>query len=139
MPRINSIGFDELLDQLHAQARNTPKIMERMLEAAGNVYIDKTVEQIIAMNIVDRGTTRDGIKKRMVGKRRDGYRMEVWPSGTRVDKEHPKGERVETVAFIANYGTKAINPRPWAETSAALAAEPAVEAMQRVLEEASKV
>lgn len=138
MARINSMGFDELLDELHEQVRHTPAIMKRMLEAAGDVYIDKTVEQIVAMGIVDRGTTRDSIKKRAAKKLRDGFRVEVWPSGTRVDKEHPKGERVETVAFVANYGTSSIAPRPWRETSEALAAEPGVEAMVEVLEEVSK-
>jgi len=144
MARINSMGMDEILDSLHAQARASPKIMKHMLEAAGDVYVEETKLQIHMYGIIDKGTTLNSIKRGRSKKKGDGVRLEVWPSGTRVDENHPKGERNETIAFVTEYGVsdgekEIIAPRPFMATAAINAAQPALVAMEAVLERESKL
>lgn len=139
MARINSMGLDELLDDIVREHKAMPETMQKMLEAAGDEYVKATKHQLLVFKVFDMGTTHAAIKRGIVGKRGDGYRLEVWPSGTRRDKNHPDGERIETVAFVANYGTKRIRARPWATASAAEAEEPAAQAMLDVWERESKL
>lgn len=139
MARINSMGLDDILDDLHAAARNNPTMMQHMIDAAGDVYEEETKRQIVAYKIFDTGTTHYRIKRGKSTKKGDGLRLEVWPAGTRRDKDHPKGERVETVAFIAQYGTKKIKARPFMSDAALRAEGPATEAMAAVLERESKL
>lgn len=139
MARINSMGLDEMLDDIVRERKATPQIMEHMIEAAGDVYVEETKKQILAFKIFDKGATYYSIKRGRSKKKGDGVRLEVWPSGMRVDENHPKGERVETVAFIAEYGTKAIKPRPFMSTAAINAEGPAAEAMLAVWERESKL
>lgn len=143
MARVNSIGMDELLDSIVRERKATPATMKKMIEAAGDVYVQETKNQIFLYGVVDKGVTVDSIKRGSVGKRRDGYRLEVWPAGMRVDKKHPRGERIETIAFVTEYGWDSskghVAARPFMATAAKLAPPQADEAMIDVWERESKL
>ncbi len=140
MARIkDSLDLDKLLDDIVMERKATPEILQKMVEAAGDEYVKATQHQIMVMKIFDMGTTHLSIKRSTIRKRGDGYGLEVYPAGNRRDKNHPKGERIETVAFVANYGTKKMAARPWATASAAEAEGPAAQAMLDVWERESKL
>lgn len=139
MARINALGMNDILNDIEKDIKRTPEISKKMLEAGADVLVSEIKHQIKAYNIWELGTTHDSIKKRSVKYRgNDELYIEVWPAGTRRDQKHPKGERVETVAFIAEYGTSSIAPRPFMSTAIAVGEEKVVERMTQVWEAETK-
>lgn len=138
MARINALGLDKLMDDIAKEAAKTPKIAEAMVDAGGEVLVDEVKRQIKAMRIWDTGATWYSIKKRPVKYKSGESAIEVWPAGRRKDDRHPSGERVETVAFIAEYGTSKVPARPFMSTAVKNAERQVVETMMRVWEEYSE-
>ena len=139
MARINSTGLNEVLESIVQEQKATPETMRHMIEAAGDVYVEETRNQIKEMKIFDTGATWWSIKRGKSTKAGDGVRLEVWPAGTRVDKNHPDGERVETIAFVTEYGTKRRKARPFMSNAAKIAAPKAEQAMLEVWERESEL
>lgn len=138
MARVNAFGFDDLLDTMRKEAKITEEVKNDMLIAGANVLVDEMRNQIHAMDIWDIGATWWSIKHSLVKNRLGMHYIEVWPAGKRKDDRHPNGERIETVAFIAEYGTSKIPPRPFMSTAVKVAEDRVAEAMMKVWEERGK-
>lgn len=139
MARINSYGMDALLKQLNAEGEAlSTETGKAMLEAGADVLIDEMRRQIKAMDIWEYGATWWSIKHSAVQNRLGERYIEVWPAGRRKDDKHPSGERVETVAFIAEYGTSKIPPRPFMSTAVRVSEQRVADAMTNIWREAVK-
>lgn len=135
MARINSYGLDDLYKTIEREAKVTPAMQDAMLKAGAAVLVDAMRDQIKRFDIWDLGATWWSIKSSMVKNRLGQRYIEVWPAGRRKDDKHPSGERIETVAFIAEYGTSKIPPRPFMSTAIRQSEERVAEEMMRVWRE----
>lgn len=135
MARINSYGIDELLKEIEREEKLLPKVEDEMLKAGADVLVEAMREQIKAMDIWDIGATWWSIKRSSVKYAKGGRAIEVWPAGRRKDDKHPSGERIETVAFVTEYGTSKIPARPFMSTAVRMAGDKVAEAMMKVWKE----
>lgn len=112
----------------------TPSTLREMIEAGANVYAEETRSACDRYGIDDTGALKRSIKHGKIMRHGDGYRVEVWPQGTRTDKKHPNGERNETIGFIIEYGKADVPARPFMAAAAMAAEYKAADAMRRILE-----
>lgn len=132
MARVTMIGFNEIAKDFEAEAQRTPAKAEAMLNAGADVLAREIQNQAKAMGVYDLGKVHDSIKKKSIKRAGGNLTVEIWPSGKRVDKHHPKGERIETVAFIAEYGTSNIAPRPFMSVAVKKAENEVIDEMTKV-------
>lgn len=135
LARVNAFGIDDLINTMRKEGTIKESTKIDMLVAGADVLIDEMRNQIKAMDIWDLGATWWSIKHSNVKNRQGEYYIEVWPAGKRRDDRHPSGERIETVAFIAEYGTAKIPARPFMSTAVRVAEERVADAMMKVWKE----
>lgn len=139
MAKISGDMWDDLADQLKKAEAKTPKIMDKAVTKAAQIYVRDTRDEIYDQRLVDSGELYFSVKKGPVSRLPSGRRVEVWPQGNRYDKKHPKGERMETIGFVLIHGRPGkYKARDYLTAADKKAGPRATEAIADMLQEAFK-
>lgn len=128
MARMNWSGLDGVMRKLTQMEKTAGPLTEKMLDAGAEVIAQSWKDAISSAGLIDSGAMQKSVKAK---KKSDGSR-EIYPQGTdsRVVRNAEK-------AFIQHYGSSRIKATGFVDRAEAEAEGPAVEAMQRIWDEAT--
>lgn len=128
MARMNWSGLDGVMRELTQMEKTAGPLTEKMLDAGAEVIAQSWKDAISSAGLIDSGAMQKSVKAK---KKSDGSR-EIYPQGT-----DSRGVRNAEKAFIQHYGSSRIKATGFVDRAEAEAEGPAVEAMQRIWDEAT--
>lgn len=123
-------GADELARDLMALGDKAPQAAKDVVGAGADILKDRMKDTAIAKGHVDTGAMAASIGYKGVNTSTTGAWAEVYPLGR--DGRRTNAEK----AFILHYGSSKIRGDHWMDDAVEAAGGPALDAMQRKLEEA---
>lgn len=102
MARVNTVGIDELADDIRKEAGTSRERIEKMIDRGAEIMTEAIREKAEAHGLRNTGKLIESIKPGPVQIYSDSASVDIWPQGTR--KNGRKRGRNATVGFVQNYG-----------------------------------